>query len=537
MPWAVLLRLCVLCLFFLCQFELLEVTLRAYYDGPERLQSVWAPIVGSQRFIFSFFFVFLAAFLVVAAPRLKSLFFELLNAAESHGWRSRLLAQCAAYTGFVGTTYLLSVRYQAIGDLAPLVLVAWSLLLCGTAWLACISLAPLSFWRKLTHAHGHLLLIAFTVASAAVGVTLALVRSWPSMIEMTLRFSETLLRLFYDDVVTRPELAVLGTQRFDVEVTAACAGYEGIALIVAFLSLYLWLFRESLRFPSVLLMFPLGIAAMWTFNSIRIAALIAIGSSWSPDIAITGFHSNAGWIAFILVSLGLIGLMHRLPIFAVANTRSMGNAPESVTMARALLLPMIVLLASILLISAGSGEFEWLYPVKVITTGAVLLYFWSTYRFHQPWLRLEPIVIGAAVFLVWMALVPADSARTTQMGSHLSQVTPAVAVVWLIFRFIGSSLVVPLAEELAFRGYLLSRLSRQEPNTSASLAFGWVPFLATSLLFGLVHGDWLAGTIAGMAYALARYRHGRVGDAVLAHMTTNAMLSTYVLVTQQWSYW
>jgi CAAX prenyl protease-like protein len=206
-------------------------------------------------------------------------------------------------------------------------------------------------------------------------------------------------------------------------------------------------------------------------------------------------------------------------------------------MARALLLPMIALLASILLISAGSGEFEWLYPVKVITTGAVLLYFWSTYRFHQPWLRLEPIVIGAAVFLVWMALVPADSARTTQMASHLSQVTPAVAVVWLIFRFIGSSLVVPLAEELAFRGYLLSRLSRQEPHTSASLAFGWVPFLATSFLFGLVHGDWLAGTIAGMAYALARYRHGRVGDAALAHMTTNVMLSTYVLVTQQWSYW
>jgi hypothetical protein len=67
------------------------------------------------------------------------------------------------------------------------------------------------------------------------------------MVDVTLRFSESLLRLVYSDVISDPEAAILGTTRFDVEVTRACAGYEGIALIIVFISLYLWLFRQDLR--------------------------------------------------------------------------------------------------------------------------------------------------------------------------------------------------------------------------------------------------------------------------------------------------
>ena len=107
----------------------------------------------------------------------------------------------------------------------------------------------------------------------------------------------------------------------------------------------------------------------------------------------------------------------------------------------------------------------------------------------------------------------------------------------MVFRVLGSVVTVPLAEELAFRGYLLARLGGETPTISSHLAFNLFAFLASSLLFGLMHGDWLAGTLAGMAYAWVRYRSGRLGDAVVAHMTTNLMLSGYVLLTQQWSYW
>src|SRR5262249_4000788 len=61
--------------------------------------------------------------------------------------------------------------------------------------------------------------------------------------------------------------------------------------------------------------------------------------------------------------------------------------------------------------------------------------------------------------------------------------------------------------------------------------FTWLSFLASSAAFGALHGHWLAGTLAGMLYALAVYCRGRLADAVVAHATTNALLAAYVLAT------
>jgi membrane protease YdiL (CAAX protease family) len=53
-----------------------------------------------------------------------------------------------------------------------------------------------------------------------------------------------------------------------------------------------------------------------------------------------------------------------------------------------------------------------------------------------------------------------------------------------------------------------------------------------------MHGDrWLAGTLAGMIYAFAMMRRGRIGEAAAAHAFTNALLAIYVLVTGDWQLW
>jgi len=57
------------------------------------------------------------------------------------------------------------------------------------------------------------------------------------------------------------------------------------------------------------------------------------------------------------------------------------------------------------------------------------------------------------------------------------------------------------------------------------------------MLFGALHGRWLGGTLAGMAYALALYRRGEVVDAIVAHATTNALIAGFVLATGSWSLW
>ena len=52
-----------------------------------------------------------------------------------------------------------------------------------------------------------------------------------------------------------------------------------------------------------------------------------------------------------------------------------------------------------------------------------------------------------------------------------------------------------------------------------------------------MHGRWLAGFAAGMIFALAYYRRGRVADAAVAHAVTNALIAALVLGGGAWNLW
>jgi CAAX prenyl protease-like protein len=119
----------------------------------------------------------------------------------------------------------------------------------------------------------------------------------------------------------------------------------------------------------------------------------------------------------------------------------------------------------------------------------------------------------------------------------LAELTPGWAWFWLVGRVLGSVLVIPLAEELAFRGYLLRRLMGPDFQAVPSDRLTWPALLISSVLFGALHERWLAGMAAGVAYALAQRHRGRLSDAVLAHSTTNALLTAHALATGDWSSW
>jgi membrane protease YdiL (CAAX protease family) len=42
---------------------------------------------------------------------------------------------------------------------------------------------------------------------------------------------------------------------------------------------------------------------------------------------------------------------------------------------------------------------------------------------------------------------------------------------------------------------------------------------------------------AGILFGLAVIRRGRIGDAVVAHATANALLAAYVLAYHKWHLW
>ena len=77
-----------------------------------------------------------------------------------------------------------------------------------------------------------------------------------------------------------PDDHVIELGDFHVEVASACSGIEGLALVLGLSTLYALLFRAQLRQRRFwLVVVPIGLAASWTLNVLRIAALVAIGAN------------------------------------------------------------------------------------------------------------------------------------------------------------------------------------------------------------------------------------------------------------------
>ena len=98
-----------------------------------------------------------------------------------------------------------------------------------------------------------------------------------------------------------------------------------VVLITTLLAVYLWWFRRIHRFPQSLLLLPVGMLLMWLANVVRITALILVGIWISPEIAVDGFHSAAGWIAFLTVGLGIIWGASRSPFFTTPEGLAAGG--------------------------------------------------------------------------------------------------------------------------------------------------------------------------------------------------------------------
>jgi exosortase E/protease (VPEID-CTERM system) len=381
-------------------------------------------------------------------------------------------------------------------------------------------------------------------AGCAAGLAALLLRNvwWPSD-TAALYGSYFILRLLGQNPTIDIGTHDLGVSGFIVTVAPKCAGIEGVSMIILAFCLYLWLYRSQLRFPQVLMLLPIGAVASWIANLIRIAGLIMLGVHY-PNFAVNVFHSLAGWTYFILIGLGLVAASNHFAVFRAEhgpaasplflNDREVpGHFPIG-----AWLLPLLAVMGVSMLTRPLYQDFDWLYPTRVIAACCVLFAYRRQYLKFEWSISWEAIAIGAAVFGVWVILgrlfAPTNDAgfvRELHGVSHFHE------GVWLVFRVFGAVATVPMAEELAFRGYLLRRLISFNVEPAAPVRFTWASFLISSVLFGASHQLWFAGALAGMAFAGALYYRGRVCDAIVAHATANALIAVLVLTTGAWWLW
>lgn len=526
-------------------FELIAITAR--YEVPPLLVND----AGWSAWLFHFskeiwaagLWIFCAC-LLIFSPRFKVILSNLQEQSSDYRWLVWLAFHILAFIAFAIITALIFETPTNPARLSAPWFTGWVALASATLLLWLLALAPGHFWLRLIRQEQMSLLFGCLLGLCAWMLIGMLVRQeaplgqkefWNSLAVPTLQLVHSLLGWVYSDLVYQPERFLLGTADFQVEISYACSGIEGISLITLFLAIYLWLFRKELRFPQAFWLFPLGIITIWLANAVRIAMLIAIGASFSSEIAAWGFHAQAGWIAFTLIALGAIALTNRLQFFAA--TQPDVPVRTGKPLAAALLVPFLVLMAVSMVTSAFSSGFDTLYPLRVVAIVIALYYFRKAYAgLGWRWTWHAP-AIGAAVFIIWILLEPDIDSSKTALSQGLAELTSGSAAAWLVFRVLGSVITVPLAEELAFRGYLIRKLIAKDFENVPLVQFSWFSFMLTSVLFGLLHERWIAGTLAGMCYALALYRRGQIGDAVIAHMTTNALIAIFVLTQARWSLW
>ena len=208
--------------------------------------------------------------------------------------------------------------------------------------------------------------------------------------------------------------------------------------------------------------------------------------------------------------------------------------------------PFIAFVAALAIERAIPLPAQVLYPVRFAIVLLLIVLFSRPYLNFRPSFPVGSMAIGLAVFALWVAPDLLFHYRNTWLfnnalaGSAKSSLSPELKsnTAFIILRCLSSFGLVPILEELFWRGWLMRWLIDKDFLKVPLGTYSPFAFWMVALLFASEHGPyWEVGLVAGVIYNWWIIRTRNLADCILAHAVTNAVLSAYVLLTDQWQYW
>jgi CAAX prenyl protease-like protein len=213
--------------------------------------------------------------------------------------------------------------------------------------------------------------------------------------------------------------------------------------------------------------------------------------------------------------------------------------------------PMLVfvgLFALISLIKPMHGQSLWLsapefwvYPLQTLACAVLLIVFWRRYEFHpvrQFWFVL---LVGVVSLVIWIAPQALFGAAPRGDGFNPDVMAANPAAYWatVLLRFFRLVVVVPLIEEIFWRGFLLRYFIDEKFERVPFGAFSWLSFSVVTLAFTFSHSsaDWVVAAIVGALFNLVAYSTKSLTSCVLVHAITNLLLGLWIMHTKQWGFW
>jgi CAAX prenyl protease-like protein len=183
----------------------------------------------------------------------------------------------------------------------------------------------------------------------------------------------------------------------------------------------------------------------------------------------------------------------------------------------------------------------WIYPAQTILCAGLLFWFRRDYEFGKFRRPVFTLAIGGLVFALWISPQTffGFAPRTLGFDPQLFAAQPAAYWLTVTLRFLRLVIVVPLVEEIFWRGFLLRYLIDERFYAVPFGAFSWLSFAGVSLAFGFTHSapDWTVAIITGMIYNAVAYCTKSLTSCVVVHAVTNLLLGLWIMRTEQWGFW
>ena len=183
----------------------------------------------------------------------------------------------------------------------------------------------------------------------------------------------------------------------------------------------------------------------------------------------------------------------------------------------------------------------WIYPTQTVVCGSLLIFFRREYQFHR--LARIPFTIAIALFVFVLWIAPQEffgfAPRLTGFDPGVFSGTSMAYWTTVAMRFLRLVVVVPLVEEIFWRGFLLRYLIDERFSTVPFGTFSWLSFSVVAVMFSLGHSvpDLPAALVTGALYNFVAYRAKSLASCVLAHAVTNLLLGLWIMRTGQWGFW
>jgi CAAX prenyl protease-like protein len=216
------------------------------------------------------------------------------------------------------------------------------------------------------------------------------------------------------------------------------------------------------------------------------------------------------------------------------------------------IVPFVLYLLGIAALAVEPELFPWGYPVVGIVVGLTA---WRLLRGRNlivPHASIWPgILVGILGIAVWIGLselrleqqlapyLPSWLRPEQRAGYNPGELLPNP---WsyggfLAARLLGLVILVPLVEELFWRGFLSRWLKSPNWEQVPLGDFSKGSFWGVVVLFGLAHPEWLAAaSYSAMLNGLLMWKRD-LWNCIVAHAVSNMLLAVYILKTEAWWLW